>query len=126
MENNFKNENEAVLQAAYKAWSSAHALRSSRLRNKRFTYGDQWSDVVRDRNGRSMTEWQRYSEDGAMSPITNNVLRQLVKTIVGRFRSQHMATEDREQRVEQRPCTAQQPFAQQALHLRRPVERCGA
>lgn len=101
MENNFKNENEAVLQAAYKAWSSAHALRSSRLRNKRFTYGDQWSDVVRDRNGRSMTEWQRYSEDGAMSPITNNVLRQLVKTIVGRFRSQHMATEDREQRVEQ-------------------------
>lgn len=100
MQNNLKNENEAVLQAAYKAWSNAHALRSSRLRNKRFTYGDQWSDVMRDRNGRTITEWQRYSEDGSATPITNNVLRQLVKTIVGRFRSQHMESDNREQRLE--------------------------
>lgn len=101
MENNLKNQNAAVLQAAYKAWSAAHALRSSRLRNKRFTYGDQWADPTLDAQGRTVTEWQRYCADGRNAPITNNVLRQLVKTIVGRFRSEHMNQPPVESRLEQ-------------------------
>ena len=94
METNLKNQNAAVLQAAYRAWSNAHALRSSRLRNKRFTYGDQWADPTQDAQGRTVTEWQRYCADGRNAPITNNVLRQLVKTIVGRFRAEHIAPND--------------------------------
>ena len=81
------NENLIVLGAAYQAWSAGSALRQSRLRNKRFTYGDQWSDVTTDASGRQVTEWQRYSENGP-APITNNLIRQLVKTVVGRYRSQ--------------------------------------
>ena len=30
-----------VLHAAYQAWMNAAGLRQARLRNKRFTYGDQ-------------------------------------------------------------------------------------
>src|SRR3712207_4247404 len=86
---NTKNDSIAVLRAAFKAWSNGNALRKRRLRNKRFTYGDQWIDITTDRNGRTVTEWERYCNlDGA--PVTNNVLRQLVKTIVGRFRAQYI------------------------------------
>ena len=78
-----------VLHAAYKAWMNAAGLRQARLRNKRFTYGDQWGDLVRDHQGRMMTEREHLHEQGCES-ITNNMIRQLVKTIIGRFRSQYI------------------------------------
>ena len=83
-----------VLHAAYKAWMNAASLRQARLRNKRFTYGDQWGDLVRDHNGCVMTEGEHIAEQGCES-ITNNLIRQLVKTIVGRFRSQYIKHEDK-------------------------------
>ena len=78
--------NDAVLRAAHRAWAAGAALRAARTRNKRFTYGDQWGDVTIDANGKRVTEWERYSEGGD-APITNNLIRQLVKTVVGRFRT---------------------------------------
>ena len=78
-----------VLHAAYQAWMNAAGLRQSRLRNKRFTYGDQWGDLVKDYKGRVMTEGEHLASMGCQS-ITNNLIRQLVKTIVGRFRSQYI------------------------------------
>ena len=83
-----------VLHAAYQAWMNAAGLRQARLRNKRFTYGDQWSDLVKDENGCVMTEGQRLASQGCEN-ITNNLIRQLVKTIVGRFRSQYIKHEDK-------------------------------
>ena len=68
-------------------------LRQNRLRNKRFTYGDQWGDLVRDHNGCLMTEGEHLANQGCQN-ITNNLIRQLVKTIVGRFRSQYIKHED--------------------------------
>lgn len=78
-----------VLRAAYRAWMGAAGLRKARLRNKRFTYGDQWGDLVKDYQGRVMTEREHLVSQGCES-ITNNMIRQLVKTIVGRFRSQYI------------------------------------
>ncbi len=78
-----------VLRAAYQAWMGAAGLRQARLRNKRFTYGDQWGDLVKDYQGRVMTEREHLASQGCES-ITNNLIRQLVKTIVGRFRSQYI------------------------------------
>ena len=78
-----------VLRAAYQAWMGAAGLRKARLRNKRFTYGDQWGDLVKDYQGRVMTEREHLVSQGCES-ITNNMIRQLVKTIVGRFRSQYI------------------------------------
>ena len=82
-----------VLQAAYKAWINAAGLRQARLRNKRFTYGDQWGDLVRDHEGRLMTEGEHLARQGCES-ITNNLIRQMVKTIVGRFRTQYIKAVD--------------------------------
>jgi len=72
---------------------SAAGLRQSRLRNKRFTYGDQWGDPVKDHQGHWMTEGEYLNSQGCQS-ITNNLIRQLVKTIVGRFRSQYIKGDD--------------------------------
>ena len=78
-----------VLHAAYQAWMNAAELRQARLRNKRFTYGDQWGDLVRDHEGRVMTEGEHLAILGCES-ITNNLIRQMVKTIIGRFRTQYI------------------------------------
>ena len=83
------NNNTAILHAAFAAWNAASHLRTRRERNKRFTYGDQWGDTSLDSSGRRISDWDRYNKEGH-PPITNNVLRQLVKSIVGRFRSQYL------------------------------------
>jgi len=84
-----------VLHAAYQAWMNAAGLRKARLRNKRFTYGDQWGDLVKDYQGRVMTEGEHLAHQGCES-ITNNLIRQLVKTIVGRFRSQYIKHDEKD------------------------------
>ncbi len=76
-----------VLAAAYRAWEACGPLRTARLRCKRFVYGDQWGDPTVDNTGNQLTEWERYCMQGC-TPITNNLIRQLVRTVVGRFRSQ--------------------------------------
>ncbi len=84
--------NVAVLNAAYNAWNAGASLRKSRQRNKRFAYGDQWGDVSADMSGNVVTDWQRYSVNGA-SPVTNNLIRNLVRTVVGRYRAQEIDKE---------------------------------
>ena len=93
MKNTNNNEHMRVLHAAYQAWMNAAELRQARLRNKRFTYGDQWGDLVRDQHGRVLTEGEHLSRQGCEC-ITNNLIRKLVKTIVGRFRSQYIRHDD--------------------------------
>ncbi len=92
MTNNKPNQNIAVLHAAWQAWMAAATLRQARQRNKRFTYGDQWSDVVTTCNHERITEHENCVRNGSM-PLTNNVLRQIVKTIVGRYRATHLHTQ---------------------------------
>ena len=83
------NSNTSILRAAFLAWLAGSNLRARRQRNKRFTYGDQWIDTSIAHDGRAVTDWERYSTADSV-PITNNILRQLVKTIVGRFRSRYL------------------------------------
>lgn len=82
------NQHEAVLRAAYSAWQAASSVRAVRSRVKRFAYGDQWSDSAYD----PLTERVRTARDVYLSDgyriITNNVMRPIIKTIVGRYRSQ--------------------------------------
>ena len=76
-----------VLRQAYEAWMGGNVLRQARSRNKRFTFGDQWGDVTLGADRQRITDWERFTAAGT-TPVTNNLLRQLVKTVVGRFRSQ--------------------------------------
>ena len=81
------NTHQLILHNAYKAWCQASRLRSKRLRNKRFTYGDQWSDIVSTTTGATLSEYELYLKGGTR-PQTNNLIRQMVKTIVGRYRTE--------------------------------------
>ncbi|MDO4319691.1 MAG: hypothetical protein Q4C34_03875 [Bacteroidales bacterium] len=80
------NQNIEVLRAACDAWLAASAFREGRDRHKRFTYGDQWSEPVDDHAGHIVTERDLLLAKGRR-PLTNNLIRQMVKAIVGRYRN---------------------------------------
>lgn len=71
---------------AYNTWLAAAPLRAARERHKRYTYGDQWSDPVDDHCGNLVPESSLLIASGKR-PQTNNLIRRLVKTIVGLYRS---------------------------------------
>lgn len=75
-----------ILEKAYRAWCRCSDLRARRNRCKRFTYGDQWNDPVENIDGTVTSEYEFLLRSGKR-PYTNNLLRQLVKSVVGRFRS---------------------------------------
>ena len=79
-------KNTQLLAAVNQAYASAADIRRRRQRFKSFTYGRQWGDLVTDPDGNLITEGEMAARQGRQ-PLTNNMLRQLVKTIVGRFRS---------------------------------------
>ncbi len=81
--NSTDTTNTALLAAARDAWMAAAPLRAARHRCKRYTYGDQWADPAPGGG----TEEQQALASGRR-PLTNNLIRQLVKTVVGRFRSE--------------------------------------
>lgn len=75
-----------LMERGAEAWAACAGLRERRERYKRFTYGRQWDDPVRDPDtGKVTTEREILSRDGR-PPLTNNMIRQLVKCVVGRFR----------------------------------------
>lgn len=57
-----------------------------RDRNKRYTYGDQWSDIVCV-DGVRMTEEEYIKKQGNV-PLKNNLIRRLVRNVTGSFREQ--------------------------------------
>ena len=82
----FLPKNESVLKMAYEAWRETSDLRSRRQRYKQYTYGKQWNDPVEDENGNLITEGE-FARRSGKRPMTNNLIRQLVKCVVGRFRN---------------------------------------
>ncbi|MBD5192673.1 MAG: hypothetical protein HDS88_07240, partial [Bacteroidales bacterium] len=85
-----------MLKTAYKTWLDCRNIRTRRERFKRYTYGRQWEDIVFDPvSGRNRPE-REIVENTGRSPITNNVIRQLVKTIVGKFRNDRTLPEDKQ------------------------------
>ncbi len=70
---------------ALAAWRGCAGFRATRERMKRFAYGRQWDDLVKHR-GVTMTMGQR-ARRNYCEPVTNNLLRQIIKSVVGRFRS---------------------------------------
>lgn len=75
-----------MLTSAFRAYLAAEPLRAARQRHKRYTYGDQWSDIVDDPATGPVPE-RRLIERTGRRPQTNNLIRRLVKSIVGRYRT---------------------------------------
>lgn len=84
-----KNKN--LLDEARDAWNSLSDFRRGRRRCKDFTFGRQWGDIHRLSNGRIITEESAWLENGRI-PICNNLIRQLVKSIVGKWRYNRQTT----------------------------------
>lgn len=70
---------------AKNSWLRMAPLRAMRTRLKHFTYGRQWDDPAVAADGSVVTEGEVARRAGRR-PITNNLLRSLVKSVVGRFR----------------------------------------
>ncbi len=73
------------MEIALEAWRQCEQLRSRRKRCKDFTFGRQWNDKVTDSSGNTVTEGE-LTEMIGRKPLTNNLIRQLVKCVVGNFR----------------------------------------
>ncbi|MDE5572993.1 MAG: hypothetical protein K2I94_04475, partial [Muribaculaceae bacterium] len=84
---NQNSKEAAVFTAAVEAWRRLSGLRANRERMKNYAYGRQWNDRVIDPiTGESMTEGEMARVATGRDPLTNNLIRQMVKTIIGRFR----------------------------------------
>lgn len=79
------NGNDYVRRAR-EAWLAGARLRDRRLRFKRYTFGDQWCDLVADGNGVLRREDELVKMINH-HPATNNIIRPLVKTVTGYYRS---------------------------------------
>lgn len=77
---------EIILEAQH-AWDNMARFRDERERNKRYTYGQQWDDVITV-DGVRMTEEQYIKKQGNV-PLKNNIIRKLNRTVLGVFRSQN-------------------------------------
>ncbi len=74
-----------LLEQATNCWRGMEEFRKERERCKRYTYGDQWGDTV-EVDGRRVREEDFLREQGNM-PLTNNLIRRLVRNVLGVFRS---------------------------------------
>lgn len=75
-----------VLMDAQQYWMAMDKFRRDRERNKRYTYGDQWIDTVCV-DGKKMTE-EEYIESQGNIPMKNNLIRRMVRAVLGVYRSQ--------------------------------------
>lgn len=71
---------------AQQCWDRLRDFREERERNKRYCYGKQWDDRI-EVHGRSMTEGDFIKTWG--TPLKNNLIRRLVRTVVGAYRNQN-------------------------------------
>ena len=75
-----------ILMEAQYYWSQMDDFRKDRERNKRYTYGFQWDDMICV-DGKSMSEEEYIKSQGNM-PLKNNLIRRLVRSVLGVYRSQ--------------------------------------
>lgn len=75
-----------VLMEAQHYWNQMEDFRKERERNKRYTYGFQWDDKITV-DGKTMTE-EEYIKSQGNVPLKNNLIRRLVKSVLGVYRSQ--------------------------------------
>ena len=74
-----------LLGRADECYAALRGFREERERCKRFTYGDQWGDYMEDR-GVKVRESEYLTSQGNM-PLKNNLIRRLVRNVLGVYRN---------------------------------------
>ncbi len=82
----WKEEHYPVLLQAQRAWEGIDHFRQRRKRNRDYTFGRQWNDLIKLPDGRVLSEEQYIREQGKV-PLKNNLIRQMVKAVLGQFRN---------------------------------------
>lgn len=77
-----------LLSEAEGYWFAMSQFRHDRDRAKKYTYGDQWSDMVDVGCGQMMKEEDYIKKEGKV-PLKNNLIRRLVKNVIGAYRGQN-------------------------------------
>ena len=85
LNSSFPTDTELLFQA-WTLWKSLESFRAERQRCKRYCYGDQWSDRVCV-EGQWMPEAQYIRMQGS-EPLKNNLIRRLVRSVLGIYRQQ--------------------------------------
>lgn len=80
-----------LLERARVCWESGAEFRRDRERNKRFTYGDQWSD--RFDMGHGLESEEETLRSRGRMPLKNNLIRRLVRNVLGVFRNRYTLPE---------------------------------
>lgn len=75
-----------ILLEAQSYYNAMYRFRKERERNKRYYYGDQWGDIVCV-DGERMTEEEYIKKQGNV-PLKTNLIRRLVRNVIGVYRSQ--------------------------------------
>jgi hypothetical protein len=75
-----------LLMEAQYYWNQMDSFRKERMRNKRYAYGFQWDDLICV-DGKQMTEEEYIKRQGSV-PLKNNLIRRLVRNVIGVYRSQ--------------------------------------
>lgn len=71
---------------AQACYAGMERFRRDRERNKRFNYGQQWGDTIKV-GGRALSE-QEYMEEQGSVPLKNNLIRRLVRNVIGVYAGQ--------------------------------------
>ena len=78
-----------LLDEARRMWEGMSDFRKERERCKRYCYGDQWGDLVWV-DGQWMRE-DNYIRSQGSEPLKNNLIRRLVKQVLGLYRSENLS-----------------------------------
>lgn len=79
-----------IVWRAQQCWMNLSRIREQRSRCYRYYYGNQWSDKIKvkiDGVDKIMTEAE-YLRSIGQTPLQNNLIRRLVRTVLGVYRSQ--------------------------------------
>lgn len=83
----FATRHPELLQASAMHWAAMSKFRSDRERCKRYCYGRQWEDMI-EVDGHKMKE-EDYIRSQGNVPLKNNLIRRLVRSVLGVFRNQY-------------------------------------
>lgn len=83
----FETRDMLLLTEVLSHWNAMSEFRSDRRRCKRYCYGRQWDDYI-EVDGQMMKE-EEYIRSQGNVPLKNNLIRRLVRSVLGVFRNQY-------------------------------------
>lgn len=81
-----KKKNPEYLRRCNQAWENLRSVREVRERVNKYTFGDQWGDLIRY-HGRMMTEREYIKRKGNI-PLSNNIMISIFNSVTGLYAKQ--------------------------------------